>query len=311
MIKASALRPGDTIALIAPASTPQVEGKISRSVRYFERLGYRVEVGVHVRDERGYLAGSDRDRISDVHKFVKSKRVKALFFLRGGYGTIRLLPDLDYDLIAANPKIFVGYSDATSLFHAIYRKTGLRSLFFGPMPGVDIWNGFDAFAEECMWKALTTTKPFGELPLARGEIKPFGPRRMSNVEGRFIGGNLTVFSSILGTPFAPRPSGNILFFEDVGEEPYRIDRYLAQLRAAGFIDRAKAILIGQFTECDAPKGKKSLTTEDVFQDYFGKLKIPILTNLPWGHVPRQWTLPLGVRMVVKPNKIIINEQVLH
>lgn len=310
MNKASALRVGDTIALIAPASRPQVVAKISKSVRYFEQLGYRVEVGAHVKDERGYLAGTDADRLADIHSLVRNKKVKALFFLRGGYGTIRLLPELDYDLIAANPKIFVGYSDATSLFNAIYRKTRLQSLFFGPMPGVDIWDGFDAFAEECMWKALTTTNVFGELPAAPGEIMSLGSRVRASAEGRFIGGNLTVFSSILGTPYAPKPSSNILFFEDVGEEPYRIDRYFAQLRAAGFIDRASAILLGQFSDCDAPKGKKTLTKHQVFEDYFGKLKIPVLTNLPWGHVKRQWTLPLGAKLLVNSNKIFVTEQVL-
>lgn len=310
MLKATALRSGDTIALIAPASTPQTAAKILNSVRYFERLGYRVELGTHVRDERGYLAGSDRDRIADIHSLVRNKHIKALFFLRGGYGTIRLLPELDYDLIAKHPKIFVGYSDATSLFSAIYRKTGLRSLFFGPMPGVDIWNGFDPFAEECMWRALTSTKPFGVLPSAPGEIRPLRKLHRGEVSGRFIGGNLTVFSSIMGTPFAPNPTGKILFFEDVGEEPYRIDRYLAQLRAAGYLDKANAILLGQFSDCEAPKGKKSLSTEQVFEDYFGKLNVPVLTNLPWGHIPRQWTLPLGVRLAVRGNRVEVRESVL-
>ncbi|MBS1903987.1 MAG: LD-carboxypeptidase [Bacteroidetes bacterium] len=310
MLKATALRSGDTIALIAPASTPQTAAKISNSVRYFERLGYRVELGKHVRDERGYLAGSDRDRIADIHSLVRNKHIKALFFLRGGYGTIRLLPELDYDLIAKHPKIFVGYSDATSLFSAIYRKTGLQSLFFGPMPGVDIWNGFDPFAEECMWRALTSVKPFGVLPSAPGDIRPLRKLHRGEVIGRFIGGNLTVFSSIMGTPFAPNPSGKILFFEDVGEEPYRLDRYLAQLRAAGYLDKASAILLGQFSDCEAPKGKKSLSTEQVFEDYFGALKVPVLSNLPWGHIPRQWTLALGVRLAVSGNRVEVRESVL-
>src|SRR5437868_8166417 len=124
-MKARALLSGDTIGIIAPASTPQKEEKITQSVRYFESLGYRVELGKHIRDERGYLAGDDSGRLSDLHKMFANKKIKAIFFIRGGYGTSRLLPEVDYDLIARNPKIMVGYSDATALFNAIYKKTGL------------------------------------------------------------------------------------------------------------------------------------------------------------------------------------------
>ncbi|MDP4220791.1 MAG: LD-carboxypeptidase, partial [Bacteroidota bacterium] len=243
MLKAKALTSGDTIAFIAPASTPQTAEKISKSVRYFEQLGYTVLLGKHIERERGYLAGSDKERLDDLHKMIANKKVKAIFFIRGGYGTIRLLPFVDYDLVKRNPKIFVGYSDATALFSAIFKKTGLQSLFFGPMPGVDIWDGFDPFAEECMWRSITSNKPYGKLPAASGEIKLLGKARFEPVEGRMIGGTLTVFSSIMGTPFVPPLNDRILLFEDVGEEPYRIDRYFAQLQAAGALDSAKAILL--------------------------------------------------------------------
>ncbi len=310
MLKAEALHSGDTIALIAPASTPQTSEKISKSVRYFEQLGYRVILGKHIENERGYLAGTDRERLDDLHRMIGDKKVKAIFFVRGGYGSIRLLPYIDYDLIKRNPKIIVGYSDATALFHAIYKKTGLQSLFFGPMPGVDIWNGFDAFAEECMWRSLTSNKAYGELPSLKSEIKLFGKNKFGAVDGRMFGGNLTVFSSIMGTPYIPSQKDHILFIEDVGEAPYRIDRYLAQLKAAGILDMAKAILLGQFTECDSEKEKPSLSTEQVFKDFFSKLNIPILLNLPFGHIPRQWTVPLGAKMKIETKSVSIIESVL-
>jgi muramoyltetrapeptide carboxypeptidase len=309
-IKAKALRKGDTIGLIAPASTPQIKEKITGSVRYFESLGYRVALGKNIEKRYGYLAGNDKERLDDVHRMYADKKVNAIFFLRGGYGTIRLLPHIDYNLIAKNPKIFVGYSDATSLFNAIYKKTGLQSLFYGPMPGVDIWNGFDPFAEECMWRALTSTKPFGELPM--NESEGIGLTKNSSAEGRLIGGNLTVFSSIMGTPYLTSLKNRILFFEDVGEAPYRLDRYFAQLKAAGAFETAKAILLGQFSDCEEPDKKKStLDLGEVIRGYFDKLKIPVLTNLPFGHVKRQWTVPLGARIVINKRSIKITGSVLE
>ncbi len=311
MTKAQKLHPGDTIGIIAPASTPQTAEKIARSVKYFESFGCRVTLGKHIEKEHGYLAGNDKQRLDDLHSMFRNKNVKAIFFIRGGYGTIRLLPEIDYELIKKNPKIIVGYSDATSLFNAIYKKTGLASLFYGPMSGVDIWKNFDPFAEQCMWEMLTSDKPFGELPSAKGEIKSLQKKKFAPVQGRLFGGNLTVFSSIMGTPFMPNIKNGILFFEDVGEEPYRIDRYLAQLCAAGMLNSVKAILLGQFTECDAPKGKLSLTTEEVFHDYFDKLGIPVLMDLPSGHIPRQWTIPYGAKYRIEGTSISLIESVLR
>jgi muramoyltetrapeptide carboxypeptidase len=309
-VKAQALKSGDTIGIIAPASKPQTSEKITKSVRYFEQLGYRVILGKHITKERGYLAGTDKERLDDLHKMISNKSVKAIFDIRGGYGSIRLLPYIDYDLVKRNPKIFVGYSDATSMYHAIYKKTGLQSLFFGPMPGVDIWNGFDPFAEECMWRSLTSNKAYGALPAAKGEIKLFHKKKIEPVEGRILCGNLTVFSSIIGTPFISSVKEKILFFEDISEDIYRIDRYLAQLRAIGALDSAKAILLGQFTDCNPQKDKPSLTLSQVFTDYFAKLDVPVLTNLPFGHIPRQWTVPLGAKMKIEKNSVSIIESVL-
>jgi muramoyltetrapeptide carboxypeptidase len=311
MIKAQALRKGDTIGLITPASKPQVHAKIEKSVKYFESLGYRVTLGKSIEKQYGYLAGTDKERADDVHSMFRDKKVKAMFFLRGGYGTLRLLPQLDYDLIKRNPKIVVGYSDATSLHLAMYKMAGLSSCFFGPMPGVDIWNGFDSFAEECMWRALTSTKPLGELPMNETEGLPLIKTRRESVEGRLFGGNMTVFSSVIGTPYMPSLKNRIFLFEDVTEPPYRIDRYFAQLKAAGALDSAKAILLGQFSDCDEPdRTKPTLTTEEAIKEHLASLKVPILSNLPFGHVPRQWTVPMGAKVKVSGRKISVVESIL-
>ncbi|MEP7234650.1 MAG: LD-carboxypeptidase [Ignavibacteriota bacterium] len=310
-MKAKALQPGDTIGIIAPASAPQIESKITRSVRYFERLGFNVEIGKHIYKPRGYLAAKDSQRLEDLHAMFRNKAIRAIFFIRGGYGTIRLLPEVDYELIKRNPKIIVGYSDATALFNAIYAKTGLESMFFGPMAGVDIWKNFDPFAEESMWKALTSTKPLGKLPSDKGEIISLRRKKFVPVTGKLMGGNLAVFSSIMGTPFVPDMKDRILLFEDIAERPYKIDRYLAQLRAAGILSRAKAVLLGQFCDCEPEKGDGSLSIEEVFHDYFDKLNIPVLMNLPSGHIPRQWTLPMAANYRINGKNISITESVLQ
>lgn len=318
VLKARRLVPGDTIGLIAPASGAASD-RTAAAVKYFESLGYRIRLGKHLTAERGYLSASDRDRVSDLHAMFRDPKVKMILFLRGGYGTIRLLDMIDYELIKQNPKIVVGYSDATSLICALHKRTGLRSLFYGPMGAVDVWSDFDTFAEENFWRTLTSNKPFGELPLGvneDGEQEGMLLKRFNgSVTGKLIGGNLTVLSSILGTPYAPSFKGSLFFAEDIDEMPYRIDRYLAQLRLMGAFEACNGVLLGQFGGCEAPPERPSLTLPEVFEDYFGKLKKPVVTNLPSGHVHRQWTLPFGARYRVEAKqgkaKIFIEASVLE
>jgi muramoyltetrapeptide carboxypeptidase len=301
-LKANALRPGDVIGIIAPASPPRSEERIAKSITYFERLGYRVELGKHVRDNmsaESYLAASDKDRVADIHAMFRSKHVRAIFYHRGGYGSIRLLDKLDYDLVKQNPKIIVGYSDATALFSALHKKTGLTSCFFGPMPGVDLWDVVDPYTEEHFWHALTSTKPLGELPLDKDEGLMLNPRSSGQVIGKMIGGNLTVFTSLLGTPYQPSFRSTIPFFEEIDEKPRKIDAHLAQLHLSGAFDNATAILLGQFSNCNKDADAPTLNLEEVFAHYFARLKIPVVSNLPFGHEQRMWTIPYGTRLQVE------------
>lgn len=310
-LKAKALKPGDTIALIAPAGAPATEEKITKSVEYFEKLGYRVEVGRNVMNEHGYLAAPDKERLSDFHSALRNRKVAAIFFVRGGYGTLRILPDLDYSLIEKNPKIIVGYSDATSFIGAIYKKTGLQSMFFGPMPAVDIWNGFEPFAEENFWSMLTSNVSGHSMPMSDEEGIVL---RKGQTTSRLIGGNLTVWSSLFGTPYMPSLRNKALFFEDIDERPYKIDRYFAQMKVSGAFDNITGMLLGQWGGCEPEEGKPSLTLDQVFLDYFGKMKIPVVSNLPFGHVPRQWTMPYGAKYDIDARKdrakITVAESVL-
>ncbi len=318
ILKAKALKPGDTIGIIAPASPPRSEERISKSVSYFERLGYRVELGKHLRDgliNANYLAATDKDRAADIHAMFRSKHVRAIFYHRGGYGSIRLLDKIDYDLVRQHPKIIVGYSDATALFAALYKKADLASCFFGPMPGVDLWDSIDPFTEEIFWRAMTSTKPLGELPLSESEGQVLHRDKAHHVQGNMIGGNLTVFTSLLGTPYQPSFKGSIPFLEEIDEKPRKIDAHLAQLRLAGLFDRARAILLGKFTGCDTDPDAPTLTLNEILDDYFSKLKVPVIPNLPFGHEKRMWTLPYGAMLRVDSSSsritITVPESVLE
>jgi muramoyltetrapeptide carboxypeptidase len=257
-----------------------------------------VELGKHLTgNPQGYLSAPDKDRLIDLHAMFRSKHVRAIFYHRGGFGSIRLLDRLDYNLIRKNPKIIVGYSDATALFSALYKKAGLSSCFFGPMPGVDLWDDIDRFTEEQLWRVITGTKPIEELPMDDGEgmlLNNF--RSRTSIAAKAIGGNLTVLSSLMSTPFQPNFRNAAVLFEEIDEKPRKVDAYFAQLRLAGAFDRARAILLGQFTNCDRDPDAPTRTLAEIFADYFSDLDVPVVGNLPFGHEKRMWTIPFGCKL---------------
>ena len=287
------LRSGDLIGLVAPASTPSASEKVEKGVGYLERLGYRVSVGSHAMNVHGYLAGTDQDRSSDINAFIRDKNVKAIVAIRGGYGTPRLLSQIDYRSLAANPKIVVGYSDITALQLAMFRKTGLVT-FSGPMSGVEMWNQIDPYTEEHFWRSLTSTKKIGllknppEEPVVR--LKP------GNGEGLLLGGNFSLLVSLLATPFAPNLKKAVLILEDVDEAPHRIDRMLAQLKNAGILKNLSALLFCKFTDCNpSDPSKPHLTVDQVLRETAELVSCPVLSNVQYGHIPKKLTIPLGLK----------------
>lgn len=299
ILKPPRLRKGDTIGLISPASPPSSSEKIEKSVRYLEGLGYRTTVGAHAMDQNGYLAGSDQHRADDFNRMVRDKTVKAVFALRGGYGTPRILPLIDYTSARKNPKIIVGYSDLTALQLALYRKTGLVT-YSGPMAAVEMWNSIDPYTEEHFWRILTTASPPGILPPPHDS--PPVIHHPAKVTGRILGGNLSLLISLLSTPFSPRYKGALLLLEEVDEAPHRIDRMLTQLFNAGILGDIKGLLFGQFTDCiPADPSKPFLSTDQVLADAVARLPIAVLTNLCYGHVPKKLTIPIGVRACLFPD----------
>lgn len=299
-IKPPHLKKGDLIGLISPASTPDNLERINEGVRYLESLGYRVVIGKNVGKVRGYLAGTDEERLSDLHEMFSNKNVKAIFCVRGGYGTIRFLDRVDYSLIKKNPKIFVGYSDITALQLAIFKKTGLIT-FSGPMAAVDFAGEVNQFTAETFWRMVTSTKPFGNMKNPENEkISCFNH---GHAKGILLGGNLSLVCSLLGTPFLPEFNKSILFLEDVDEKPYRIDRYFAQMKLAKIFDKVSGIVLCNFTNCvETDTTKKSLTLNEVVYDYFSKIRKPTLYNLIYGHINPKNTIPIGVNAAIDCNK---------
>jgi muramoyltetrapeptide carboxypeptidase len=290
-LKPRRLQHGDLIGLVTPASPIADPARIERGVRYLETLGYRVLVAENVNKSRGYLAGTDEERIADLHALFRNTEVRAIFCIRGGYGTPRILSLIDYRLIARNPKIFVGYSDITALQLAIWKRCRLVT-FQGPMLGVDLAGDVDHFAEEWLWKLLTSKTPAGPILSAAEATVTVRPGK---ARGQLLGGNLALMLSIFGTRYQPDYSGSLLFLEDTDEEPYRIDRMFTQLRHASILSKCAGLLLGQFTDSD-PKDptKPSLTLAEVFGDVASWSSVPILSNLPFGHIPRKLTLPQGI-----------------
>lgn len=292
LVKPPRLRKGDLIGLVSPASTPSSREKIEKGVRYLESLGYRTVVADHVSSVHGYLAGTDEERAGDFNGMVRDPKVKAIFALRGGYGTPRILSALDYRALKRSPKIIVGYSDLTSLQLAIFRKCSLVS-FSGPMVAVEMWNSIDPYTEEQFWRLVSSPKSPGVLPFPSDHQPTV--LRPGRARGRLIGGNLALLIANMGTPYLPALKQCLLFAEDVDEAPHRVDRMFAQLRNAGVLSSIAGLLLGLFTECiPSDPSLPHLTIDQVLAELPEFTEGPILGNIPYGHVPRKLTLPLGV-----------------
>ena len=286
VIKPNRLNRGDTIGLISPAS--EIEAKYIKLVQNFlVESGYRVKLGKHVYDRYGYLAGIDVDRAADINAMFADRTIKAILPIRGGWGLNRILDRLDYNLIRHNPKIVIGYSDITSLLLAIYALTGIIT-FHGPV-GISNWNDFtlNYFENIILQKKAVTLKNPSEI-----SVKTITPGR---VRGRIFGGNLTVITSTIGSPYLPSFDGAILFVEEVSEDIYKIDRMLTQLKIAGILDRLSGFIFAQCKNCGNPQDEDpSLTLDQILDDIIKPLKIPAWYGAAIGHIPNKFTVPIGL-----------------
>ncbi len=300
ILKPKKLQNGEVIGVISPASSPQDPELVEKGVNYLESLGYRVEVGKSVGKIKGYLAGSDSERVADIHEMFKNKHVKAIFSLRGGYGSARLVDKIDYDLVRKNNKIFVGFSDITVLQLAFYYKAGIIS-FAGPMVATNFAGDFNSFSEEFFWDLITKNRKIGKLK--NPEQEKFFVLNKGRGEGKLIGGNLSSLTSLLGSKFLPTFRNSILFLEEVNEPPYKIDRMFNQLRLARILSQVKGVILGRFVNCyETDKTKNTLSLNEIIVNYFKNLKIPVIYNVKHGHISELITLPVGLNTKVNATK---------
>jgi muramoyltetrapeptide carboxypeptidase len=288
------LAPGATIGLAAPAGALRERAHLGQAVRRLEALGFRTRVAPHALDRHGYLAGTDADRAADLHSLFEDPGVDAVMALRGGWGSARLLPLLDFDLLGRHPKAFVGYSDVTTLLLALYARTGLVT-FHGPV-GTSPWGAFTAaaFRRVLCDGARVRVEAEGEggvPPRARTRARTITPGR---AEGRLVGGNLTVVAALVGSGYLPDWSGHVLFLEDTNESTYQVDRLLTQLRLAGLLGGVAAVVFGTCTGCRPSGEGRVLALDDVLADHLRPLGIPAWSGAMIGHADELYTLPLGV-----------------
>jgi muramoyltetrapeptide carboxypeptidase len=227
---------------------------------------------------------------------LRDKQVKAIFAVRGGYGTPRLLHLIDYRSVRRDPKIVVGYSDLTALQLALFKRTGLVT-FSGPMVGVEMWDSIDPFTEEHFWRVITSKARIGLLP--NPPEAPFSFFNKGGARGRILGGNFALVMSLMGTPYLPELRTSLLVLEDVDEAPHRVDRMFMQLRHAGILKKIAGLILGRFVDCvPSDPSTPHLTVEQVLQEAAQSIKCPIMMNLQYGHIPKKLTLPFGVQALL-------------
>jgi muramoyltetrapeptide carboxypeptidase len=292
------LRPGDTIGLIEPATASDEAFDIILVEEAITAMGLKSKRGAHVLNRFGYLAGTDKDRAADINMMFADKDVRAIFAVRGGWGCARTLPFLDWNIIRANPKLLLGYSDITALHMAIAAKGGFVTLH-GP-------NASSAWGKTSV-DSLRSVAFDGATPLYINPVTTedrLVQRRWrtqvlhdGKAQGRLLGGNLTVLTALAGTPYLPDFNGAILFLEDVGEAEYRIDRMLTQLDQAGVLKNLTGVVFGQCTDCIAKDGAgySGFTLTDVLQQHLGSLGIPAFHGAFFGHIADQYIIPVGAR----------------
>ena len=298
-IKPDALKPGDTVAIVASAAAIE-RAHLERGVNVLASMGYRVKVSERVLARSGILAGADRERATELQEYFADPEVKAIFSARGGYGCGRLLPILDFKAIASTPKIFVGFSDATFLLNALVDFAGMIS-FHGPMVAMDFARGLSPRSLEHLQGLLS-----GKLD--HFELEAHEAMHPGSAQGEVIGGCLSVVVAMIGTPYEPRFDGRILFLEDTGEKAYRIDRMLVQLRQSGALGRVAGIVFGAIRAIDGNDQETRMIARFAAEQTAG-LGCPVLWGVEAGHGTENFTIPFGVvaRIDSSARRIIFTE----
>jgi muramoyltetrapeptide carboxypeptidase len=297
------LQKGDKVAILTPASHVDSEKweQAIANVKSFDLVPYFSSLS---NKKFGYLAGTDAERAEDFNLALKNPDVKAVWIVRGGYGTSRMVDLIDFELLRNRPIRIMGYSDNTFLLHAIYKNTGLICYHGAMAAGV-----LDSFTR----KQVEQFFLLPELPNIILDYKEWNDLAVLNnqhVKGILVGGNLSIVNSLIGTAFDIDWTDKIVFLEDVAEKPYRIDRMLNQLKQCGKLNQARAFILGNFNQCNANdwnlNPENSLELNDIFLHYFAKLDVPVILGFPVGHISTQFVLPFGAFVLLNTNKKFIS-----
>jgi muramoyltetrapeptide carboxypeptidase len=283
-----ALNPGDTVGIIAPAGPLEQRTGLDQGIAALERLGFRIRYDDRIFQSKRYLAGEDGARAEELQRYFEDESIRAILPLRGGYGCARLIPFFDEKRLRPHCKVFMGFSDMTTL-HLYFRRRFGWVTIHGPMAASTPLGGMGEQQEQhllSLWSnpAYRTTMTFPELESWYPGV----------AEGKLTGGCLSILVASLGTPYEIKTKGKVLFLEDLGEEPYRLDRMLTQLHLAGKLAGVAGILLGGFEGCEPENG--SYTADETLREILGKLEVPILAGFPAGHGPENWAFPLGVKV---------------
>lgn len=292
------LRPGDTLALVNPSGAIYERMPYTIAAEQLQALGFKVREAPHLRARYGHLAGTDEQRAGDINALFADASVHGILAVTGGSGGNRILPLIDYEAVRRTPKFFGGYSDLTALVNAIQLKTGLVT-FHCPMAASE----FNDFSVRHLrgavmdGQALLLTNPQDrEDSLVAGKATRTTTLRGGRARGPLVGGNLAVLTAMAGSAYWPVFDGAILFLEEVNEYIYRCDRMLSTLKLAGALERVAGVVVGQFTHCNPGEGYGTLTLDEVFDDYFKPLGVPVYTGAMFGHVRQKFTLPVGLEV---------------
>jgi len=278
------ISPGDRIGISAPGGPVRREA-LESGMAYLRARGFEAVPGGHLANRRAYLAGTDRERLEDLNRFIADPTIRAIWFARGGYGSARIVAGVDFDSLRRNPKALIGYSDVTVLQSAAFRKARLAS-WHGPL--VSELGNPESFDETSLWGALTgaAAPPAYSLP-------PSSVVRAGAGAGPLVGGCLSLLSSLVGTPYEASTDGAILFWEEVNEEPFRIDRMLGHLRLAGRLAGLRGMVVGRLVGCDGRDPENNPTLRDILETHLAGTSFPVVIDFPAGHCPGKTTLPIG------------------
>jgi muramoyltetrapeptide carboxypeptidase len=299
IILAKGIEFGNTIGIVSPAGCDDTD-IIKKKISDFKSLGFKVKVGAHVFDKYGYLAGEDKDRATDLMNMFIDDEVDAILCFRGGYGSARMLPYIDLNIIKRHPKIICGFSDITLILNYLYKKIGLVT-FHGPM----IKSNFsDIITKEYFFNATMNKSANYQIDLnSFDDIKIYNSK---NIIGKLVGGNLSLLCSSIGTPFEIDTKDKILFIEDVNEKIYSIDRMLTQLTLSNKLSDCKGFILGQFTANENDMKEHNFTLEELLYEKIVSFGKPTIMNLPFGHEYPNITLPVGGSV-----KIDLNENLIY